>query len=146
MVLPVSVGDFSDYLCSKDHILNCSEVLGRGRELPRNFLSYPIAYTGKAGSVVVSGTDVVRPRGLIRQPATSDEIKLSECHQLDFELEIACVIGRGSTMGEPVPITEADDHIFGLVLLNDWSGKFGRRGPALVVSRPSSSIPRLPAR
>jgi fumarylacetoacetase len=87
-----------------------------------NWLHMPIAYNGRASSVVVSGTAVRRPQGQLKLPDREQPI-FGPSRKLDFELETACVVGESNTLGEPIPIAEAERHIFGLVLLNDWSAR-----------------------
>jgi fumarylacetoacetase len=120
MHLPVSVGDFSDFSCSVDHALNAGEAVLGTRDLPPGFLHFPIGYGGRSSSIAVSGNEVIRPNGHFK---ANGEVIFGPSRAVDFELEVACVIGRPST-GKPITAEEADEHIFGFVLLNDWSGKF----------------------
>lgn len=120
MHLPISVGDFVDFSCSRNHVLNASEAVFGKRELPPAFDQFPIGYHGRTSTIVVSGTPVVRPSGQYRGPEGG--IVFGPTKRLDYELEVAAVIGKPSTLGTPVKIADADEHIFGLVLLNDWSG------------------------
>jgi fumarylacetoacetase len=123
MVLPVRVGDYTDFYSSKEHAQNVGAML-RGTEnaLMPNWVHLPVAYHGRASSVVVSGTDVVRPRGQTK-PDGASEPAFGPTKALDFELEVAAVVGPGNPLGEPIPIAEAGGHLFGLVLLNDWSAR-----------------------
>lgn len=93
--------------------------------LPPASVHYPIGYGGRASSVRVSGTPVVRPYGVYQQDG-GEGITFGPSQGLDFELEMAAVIGKPSKFGERVAVKDADDHIFGLVLLNDWSCKSPR--------------------
>ncbi len=93
------------------------------RLLPPGFLHFPIGYAGRASSIVVSGTPVTRPKGQFRDASKGGEVRFAPTRELDYELEVACIVGRPSQMATAVPIAEADDYIFGLVLMNDWSGK-----------------------
>lgn len=143
MTLPVNVGDFSDFLCGKDHYQNFMESTQGKKSLPPNFLHWPIGYTGKSASIVPTGYTVPRPWGLFKRPEDPQTLVFGTTEQMDFELEFACVIGKPSKQGEPVKIADADEHIFGFVLLNDWSGKFLRPlemqdRMALIVTFPSS--------
>lgn len=88
--------------------------------LPPNFSSLPVGYHGRASSVVISGTPVHRPRGQIVLNGIPTE---SLCQKLDFEVEFAAFIGRGNKMGSRINVNEAEDHIFGVVLMNDWSAR-----------------------
>jgi fumarylacetoacetase len=123
MHLPVSIGNFTDFSCSKDHVPNAGEAIMKKRSLPPGFLHFPIGYAGRASSIVVSGTPITRPKGQFRDPEKGSEVVFAPTRELDYELEVACIVGKPSQLGKPVPIAEADEHVFGLVLLNDWSGK-----------------------
>jgi len=122
LYLPVAVGDFTDFSCSNNHVLNAGEAVFGKRELPPGFEHFPVGYHGRTSSIVVSGTSVVRPKGQYREGSKGD-IVFGATKRLDYELEIAAVIGKSSVLGSPISIENADDHIFGLVLLNDWSGE-----------------------
>lgn len=123
--LPIQPQDFSDFSCSKDHVLNAGEAVLGKRELPPGFLHFPVGYAGRCSSIVPSGTVIRRPRGQFRsKKGDSGSVVFEASKAVDFELEVACVVGRGSEMGRPVKIEEADEHLFGFVLLNDWSGEF----------------------
>ena len=87
-----------------------------------NWTELPVGYNGRASSVVVSGTDIVRPSGQIKAPDAERPI-FSPCRKLDFELETGFIVGRSNALGEPIPVEEAHKHIFGMVLLNDWSAR-----------------------
>jgi fumarylacetoacetase len=119
--LPLSVGDFTDFSCSRDHVLNAGEAVFGKRELPPGFEHFPVGYHGRTSSVIVSGTSIVRPKGQYRD--ANGKVVFGATKRLDYEIEVAAVIGKPSQLGKPVAIGDADDHIFGLVLLNDWSGK-----------------------
>lgn len=120
MHLPMSSRDFTDFSCSKDHVLNAGEAIMKKRFLPPGFLYFPVGYTARTSSVVVSGTPIVRPKGQFRD--TLGKVVYEPTKQMDYELEVACIIGKPSQLTRPVQISDADEHIFGLVLLNDWSG------------------------
>lgn len=120
MHLPLAVGGFTDFSCSTEHLLNASEAMTGARSLPPAALHYPIGYGGRASSVVVSGTDIARPLG--QYSDSGGNVVFGPSRAVDFELEMAAVIGCPSRLGEPIPIDEADEHVFGVVLLNDWSG------------------------
>lgn len=123
MVLPTAIGDYTDFYSSKHHAYNCGTMF-RGPEnaIPANWFHLPIAYHGRASSVVISGTDIIRPRGQVR-PTGNSPPYFGPSLKLDFELEMAAVVGPGNELGKPVDINEAADHIFGLVLMNDWSAR-----------------------
>src|SRR5438552_7438098 len=123
MKLPVRIGNYTDFYSSYHHAHNVGTML-RGPEnaLMPNWKWLPVAYHGRASSVVVSGMDVRRPSGQTKPPdATAPTFGPSK--SFDYELEMAFLIGPGNSLGEPVPIDRATDHIFGLVLMNDWSAR-----------------------
>jgi fumarylacetoacetase len=123
MLLPVEIGDYTDFYSSRDHATNVGAML-RGPEnaLMPNWLHLPVAYHGRASSVVVSGTDLKRPCGQTKSD-TSPLPTFGPSRSVDFELEMGFFIGPGNALGEPIPIERAEDHIFGLVLVNDWSAR-----------------------
>jgi fumarylacetoacetase len=123
MALPVVIGDYTDFYSSREHATNVGTMF-RGPEnaLPPNWLHLPIAYHGRASSVVVSGTPIQRPRGQTKPPEASSP-SFTPTRLLDFELETGFFIGPGNPLGEPIPIARAEDHIFGMVLVNDWSAR-----------------------
>jgi fumarylacetoacetase len=92
----------------------------RKRELPPGFEHFPGGYTARASSIVVSGTPIVRPKGQFCD--VDGSIIYGPTNRMDYELEVACIIGKPTSLGESVSLAAADEHIFGLVLLNDWSG------------------------
>ena len=123
MKLPVRIGNYTDFYSSYHHAHNVGTML-RGPEnaLMPNCKWLPVAYDGRASSVVISGTDVRRPQGQTKAPdATAPTF--GQTKSLDYELEMAFLIGPGNSLGGPVPIDRATDHIFGLVLMNDWSAR-----------------------
>lgn len=123
MLMPVQVGDYTDFYSSREHATNLGTMF-RGAEnaLPPNWLHLPIAYHGRASSLVLSGTEIRRPRGQIKPPDSAAPI-FSATRALDFELEMGFFIGGGNALGEPIPVERAEEHIFGLVLVNDWSAR-----------------------
>lgn len=118
---PFTVADYVDFYSSEVHAANLGRILRPDREpiLP-NWRRVPVGYHGRAGTVVVSGTPIRRPRG---QRPTPEGIQLGPTGRLDFELEVGLVVGMGSELGEPVPIEDFERHVFGLVLVNDWSAR-----------------------
>ena len=122
--LPLDIPDFTDFSSSRDHVLNAGEAATGVRRLPNSFLHQPVGYAGRVSSIVISGTSIRRPRGNYFSPKRDGSVVYGLSQKVDFELEVACVIGRPSAFGEPVDVNEADGHVFGFVLLNDWSGKF----------------------
>lgn len=123
MVLPVAIGDYTDFFASLHHAKNCGTIF-RGPEnaMNKNWFYLPIAYHGRASSVVISGTDIIRPRGQ-GPPAANSPPYFGPSQKLDFELEMAAIVGPGNELGKPIDVSEAADHIFGLVLMNDWSAR-----------------------
>lgn len=123
MLLPAEIRDYTDFYASKDHATNVG-IMFRGKEnaLMPNWLHLPVGYHGRASSVVISGSDVRRPQGQMKPPDSAAPI-FGSSHQLDFELEMGCLIGTGNKQGLPVSVEEAEDYIFGLVLVNDWSAR-----------------------
>jgi fumarylacetoacetase len=123
MKLPVRIANYSDFYSSYHHAHNVGTML-RGPEnaLMPNWKWLPVAYHGRASSLVVSGTDVRRPSGQTKASDAAAPV-FGPSKSLDYELEMAFLIGPGNSLGEPVPIDHAGDHIFGLVLMNDWSAR-----------------------
>ncbi|XP_038851895.1 fumarylacetoacetase [Salvelinus namaycush] len=123
MHLPAEIGDYTDFYSSKDHATNVG-IMFRGKEnaLMPNWLRLPVGYHGRASSIVVSGTPIRRPSGQMR-PDQSKPPVFGQSKQLDIELEMAFFVGGGNRLGEPIPIEKAHQHIFGMVLMNDWSAR-----------------------
>ncbi|GKV01907.1 hypothetical protein SLEP1_g14419 [Rubroshorea leprosula] len=123
MVLPMVIGDYTDFFASMHHAKNCGTIF-RGPQNPisPNWFHLPIAYHGRASSIVISGTDIIRPRGQGR-PSGDSPPYFGPSQKLDFELEMAAIVGPGNELGKPINVNEAADHIFGLVLMNDWSAR-----------------------
>ncbi len=123
MHMPFAVGDYTDFYAGRQHATNVGTMF-RGAEnaLPPNWLHIPIGYNGRASTVVVSGTDIHRPLGQMKPP-TAEIPHFGPCKRLDLELEMGAVIGMPNNMGRPVTVKEADNMIFGYVLLNDWSAR-----------------------
>ncbi|WP_409521414.1 fumarylacetoacetase [Psychrobacter sp.] len=123
MHLPVHVPGFTDFYSSKEHSTNVGTMFrGPSNALMPNWTEMPVGYNGRASTVIVSGTDVIRPSGQLKPNADERPI-FSPCKRLDFELETAFVVGRGNNIGQPIAVDNANDHIFGMVLLNDWSAR-----------------------
>jgi fumarylacetoacetase len=120
-LLPIEVADYVDFYSSLEHASNAGRIFRPGSDpLPPNWRHLPVGYHGRAGTVVVSGTPIVRPRGQFWSHG-APEYRPSE--RVDIELELGVVIGTPSEHGRPVPVDEAMRHVFGLVLLNDWSAR-----------------------
>jgi fumarylacetoacetase len=121
--MPFTVAGYTDFYSSKEHATNVG-VMFRGKDnaLQPNWLHMPIGYNGRASTVVVSGTKVRRPRGQLKPPS-AEVPSFGACKRLDFELEMGVVIGQASAMGEMISESQAEEMIFGFVLLNDWSAR-----------------------
>ncbi|XP_056871840.1 fumarylacetoacetase [Takifugu flavidus] len=123
MHLPANIGDYTDFYSSKDHATNVG-IMFRGKDnaLMPNWLRLPVGYHGRASSVVVSGTEIHRPVGQMRPDQTKPPV-FGPSQQLDFELEMAFFVGGQTSLGQRIPIEKAHEHIFGMVLMNDWSAR-----------------------
>ncbi|MEW9670219.1 fumarylacetoacetase [Ammoniphilus sp. 3BR4] len=123
MLLPAHIGDYTDFYASKYHASNVG-IMFRGKDnaLMPNWTHLPVGYHGRASSVVLSGTDVRRPLGQMK-PADATEPLFGPSRQLDYELEMGWLIGPGNAQGEQISVENAEEHIFGLVLVNDWSAR-----------------------
>jgi len=123
MELPCEIGDYTDFYSSREHATNVGTMFrGKDKALMPNWLWLPVGYHGRASSIVVSGTDVRRPCG---QSSATDAgpPSFGPSQLVDFELEMGLLVGPGNALGEPIPIERAEEHIFGLVLVNDWSAR-----------------------
>ena len=123
LLVPASVGDYTDFYASVFHATNVGSMFRPDNPLLPNYKYVPIGYHGRASSVVVSGTPVRRPRGQTRDDASSAPPVFAPTRRLDYELEIGALVAGGNTLGEPIAIERAEDHVFGLCLLNDWSAR-----------------------
>uniref|UniRef100_A0A096NMX9 Fumarylacetoacetase n=1 Tax=Papio anubis TaxID=9555 RepID=A0A096NMX9_PAPAN len=123
MHLPATIGDYTDFYSSRQHATNVG-IMFRDKEnaLMPNWLHLPVGYHGRASSIVVSGTPIRRPMGQMK-PDDSKPPVYGACKLLDMELEMAFFVGPGNRLGEPIPISKAHEHIFGMVLMNDWSAR-----------------------
>lgn len=124
MELPATIGDYTDFYSSRNHAENIG-VMFRGKDnaLQPNWIWLPVGYHGRASTVCVSGTDIHRPYGQIKT-STEDKPTFKATEKMDFELEMAHFIGsKGNKLGHPIDVNQADDKIFGLVLMNDWSAR-----------------------
>jgi fumarylacetoacetase len=121
--LPFEVADYVDFYSSLEHATNIGRLFRPDTEpLLENWRWLPVAYHGRAGTVVVSGTEVARPSGEIVEPGTAAPV-YSPTRRLDVELELGFVVGVPSPLGEPVAAEAFADHVFGVVLVNDWSAR-----------------------
>jgi fumarylacetoacetase len=122
MHLPVAIGDYVDFYSSLQHATNIGRILRPGAELLPNYKHIPIGYHGRASTVVVSGTPVRRPHGQVKPPDASAP-SFGPSRLLDVELEMGWIAGPGNAHGEPVSADDVRAHVFGYVLLNDWSAR-----------------------
>lgn len=123
MLLPVKVGDYTDFYSSIDHATNIGTMIRDPKNaLMPNWKYIPVGYHGRASSITVSGTPLHRPKGQMK-PADAEVPSFGPCKLLDFELETAYIIGKSSKLGESISTEKADDYIFGMVLFNDWSAR-----------------------
>ncbi|MDR3101244.1 MAG: fumarylacetoacetase [Paraburkholderia sp.] len=121
--LPVEIPGYTDFYSSKEHATNVGSMFRDPKNaLLPNWSEMPIGYNGRASSVVVSGTPVRRPNGQLKLPDQERPV-FGACRKLDIELETGFIIGRGNALGEPIACEQAEEHIFGMVLLNDWSAR-----------------------
>jgi fumarylacetoacetase len=120
--LPFLVSEYTDFYAGMQHAKNMGSILRGSPDLPANWLHIPVGYNGRASSVVVSGTDIHRPLGQSKAP-DADMPGFGPSKRLDIELEMGAIVGAGSNLGEPITVDEAEEMIFGYVLLNDWSAR-----------------------
>src|SRR6478672_3243503 len=116
LLLPVAIGDYSDFYTGIHHATNIGRLLRPDNPLLPNYKWVPIGYHGRASSVVVSGTPIARPQGQT-EPGESGEPRYGPSRALDYELEVAAFLGPGNPLGQPVPLAEAEGQLFGLCLL-----------------------------
>ena len=123
MLLPLAIPGYTDFYSSKEHATNVGSMFrDPAHALLPNWSYVPIAYNGRASSIVVSGTPVLRPNGQKKRPDAAQPV-FGPSERLDFELETAFVVGVGNALGDPIPVASALRHVFGMVLMNDWSAR-----------------------
>ncbi|WP_432448696.1 fumarylacetoacetase [Aliiroseovarius marinus] len=120
--MPFLVSEYTDFYAGRQHAANMGAILRGSPDLPANWLHIPIGYNGRASSVVISGTPIHRPNGQRRAP-DAEMPSFGPSMRLDIELEMGAIVGKPSEFGQPITVDEADDMIFGYVLLNDWSAR-----------------------
>jgi fumarylacetoacetase len=120
LLLPCDIPDYTDFFASLQHAINAGSLFRPGNPLSPNYKWIPIAYHGRASSIVLSGTPVRRPYG---QSLVNDAPVYAPSQMLDYELELGAFLGPGNAMGQPIPVAKAEDHLFGVCLLNDWSAR-----------------------
>lgn len=123
MLLPVEVGDYTDFYSSREHATNVGNMFrGKDNALMPNWLHLPVGYHGRASSIVVSGTPVRRPMGQ-QIPNDAEQPVFGPSKLLDFELEMGFVVGQSTKLGSRVDVAQAEEYIFGMMLFNDWSAR-----------------------
>jgi fumarylacetoacetase len=124
--LPFKIGDYTDFFAGMNHAYNCGVIFrGPQNALQPNYKHLPVAYHGRASSVVPSGTSIRRPNGqILLNPTAENKVPtFSPCKKLDMELELGAFVCGSNEQGTPVPIEKAEDNLFGVVLMNDWSAR-----------------------
>jgi fumarylacetoacetase len=116
------IGDYTDFYCSIYHATNVGSMFRPDNPLLPNYKYVPIGYHGRASSIVISGTDIKRPKGQNRTDQEAPPVFIP-CKSLDYEMEVGFFVGQGNELGTSIPIGEAEKHIFGLCLVNDWSAR-----------------------
>lgn len=123
MLLPVHIGDYTDFYSSEEHATNVGMMFrGKDNALMPNWKHLPVGYHGRSSSVVVSGTDIHRPKGQ-KLPPNAEKPVFGASSRMDYELEMAFIVGKDTQLGDTVSTAEAEDHIFGMVVFNDWSAR-----------------------
>ncbi len=123
LVLPCEIGDYTDFYASVFHATNVGSMFRPDNPLLPNYKHIPIGYHGRASSIVASGRSIRRPNGQLPPPDDGGEPTFGPCKNLDYELEVGAYIAQGNRLGQPIGIEEAEAHVFGLSLLNDWSAR-----------------------
>lgn len=122
LMLPADIGDYTDFYSSREHATNVGTMFrGKDNALMPNWLHLPVGYHGRASSVVLSGTEIIRPCGQTQSGEAPPTF--GPCRLLDFELEMGFFTGPGNPLGKSIAVDDAEEHIFGLVLVNDWSAR-----------------------
>ena len=120
--VPMNTNDYTDFYCSIYHATNVGSMFRPDQPLMPNYKYVPIGYHGRASSIVISGTDVKRPHGQNRSDAEKPPVFIP-AKSLDYEMELGFFVGKGNELGTPIDIKDAEDHIFGVCLVNDWSAR-----------------------
>ncbi|HPE60058.1 MAG TPA: fumarylacetoacetase [Thiolinea sp.] len=120
--LPAQIGDYTDFYTSIHHATNIGRLFRPDNPLMPNYRWVPIGYHGRSSSLNISGSDFKRPQGQIKLPDAEQPV-FGPCKRLDYELEVGIFIGTGNAQGQPVPMEQAEAHVFGLCILNDWSAR-----------------------
>lgn len=122
MQMPAAIGDYTDFYCSIHHANNVGSMFRPDNPLMPNYKHLPVGYHGRSSSIYASGTPVRRPRGQTKADAAEGP-SFGPSRLLDYELEVGFFVGPGNQTGEPIPIGQAEDHLFGFCLVNDWSAR-----------------------
>jgi len=122
LLLPVAIGDYSDFFTGIHHATNMGRLLRPDNPLLPNYKWVPIGYHGRGSSIVISGTPVVRPNGQTKAPDQPSPA-FGPSRRLDYEVELGLVVGPGNRLGQPISLKNSLNHLFGVVLLNDWSAR-----------------------
>lgn len=122
LLRPSDVGDYTDFYASVHHATNVGSMFRPDNPLLPNYKHVPIGYHGRASSIVPSGTAIRRPNGQLKD-AKADAPEFGPAKLLDYELEVGCFVGPGNPLGQPIPLARAEEHMFGLCLVNDWSAR-----------------------
>lgn len=120
--IPYKIGDYTDFYCSIFHATNVGSMFRPDSPLLPNYKYVPIGYHGRASSIVISGTEIKRPKGQNRSDSEKPPVFVP-CRNLDYEMELGFFVGRGNELGTPISIGDAEEHIFGVCLVNDWSAR-----------------------
>ncbi len=123
MLLPAQVSNYTDFYASVDHATNVGKLFRPDCPLLPNYKHIPIAYHGRASSIVVGDTPIHRPNGQQRSAVSGEMPRFGPSQRLDYEGEVGLLIGQGNVLGQPISIHQAEDHLFGLCLVNDWSAR-----------------------
>jgi fumarylacetoacetase len=124
MLLPIQIGDYTDFYSSREHATNVGIMFrDPANALLPNWLHLPVGYHGRSSSIVVSGTPLRRPKGQVLPPDVGNNPIFSESKRVDFELEMAFVVGKNTKLGDTIDIQDAEQYIFGMMLFNDWSAR-----------------------
>lgn len=121
-VVPMLIGDYTDFYSSIYHATNVGSMFRPDQPLMPNYKYVPIGYHGRASSIVVSGSDIKRPHGQNRSDQEAPPVFIP-AKNLDYEMELGFFVGKGNELGLPIPISQAEEHIFGMCLVNDWSAR-----------------------
>jgi fumarylacetoacetase len=122
LLLPAMTREYTDFYASLNHATNVGRLFRPDNPLLPNYKHLPVAYHARSSSIVIGGTPIRRPWGQIKRPDRAGPV-FTATERLDYEVEIGIFVGAGNALGQPVPVAEAEDHLFGVCLLNDWSAR-----------------------